>query len=185
MAETGSNIKTAAITVLSTLALAMGYNYIGVDSSGRKIDNDSGDKPKTEISETEKQLKLKELEIKEKELALKMRQIELSQNKNNNVSESFTEYDLNGSWTGNNGFQYELSQNGSRVSYTETNVLLGQKYTASSGTGILKGNKINISGFGLYGQNIQLKAEIIDDNTLTLSGLDFNGNTVEITLSKN
>ena len=184
MAESGSNVKTAAITVISTLALAMGYNYLGVDSSGRKIDNDA-EKPKTEVSESDKLLKMRELEIKEKELALKRRQIELSQNKTSSPNSEIAEYDLTGNWTGNNNFQYEITQNGSRVSYTETNNLLGQKYTASSGTGILKGNKINIAGFGIYGQNIQLKVEVIDDNTLTMSGLDFNGNTVEITLTKN
>lgn len=90
MAESGSNVKTAAITVISTLALAIGYNYLGVDSSGRKI-NDEPEKPKTEVSDSDKLLKMRELEIKEKELALKMRQLELSQNKGESTNSDITD----------------------------------------------------------------------------------------------
>lgn len=183
MAESGNTFKTALITVGSTLALAVGYNYLGIDSSGRKIADDN--KPKEEVVDrTSEQVKLKELEIKEKELAFKMKQLELSQSNGLDFSAE-SSYDLSGDWTGNNGFKYQLNQKGNRVSYTETNTLFGQTYTASSGSGILKNKKINISGFGIYGQNIQLKAEVIDENTLTMSGLDMNGNTVEITLSRN
>lgn len=183
MSESDKSFKTIIYSVLTAVSLAVAYNFIGIDSSGRKIRDDNVI-PKGEISQTEAQIKLKELEIKEKELAFKMRELEVKNTKANNYSNDYVEYNLNGDWQGNNGFTYTFSQNGNMVSYSETNSLFGQKYTASSGTGILIGNKINFTGFGIYGQNFQAEAQVIGQNSITLSGVDLIGNPMQITLTR-
>jgi hypothetical protein len=183
MAET-SNLKTVAFTILTSAGLAATYHFMGIDSSGRKIAEDTKE-PKTELPTTDPAIKLKELELKEKELALKMKELELQQAQKNKYEPSTeVSYSLSGNWLGSNGLRYQINQTNSQVSYTEEGNFLGQKFTSSSGTGILRGNNIQLSGFGLYGQNIQLQAQVINNHQLTLTGIDLNGNPLEIVLYK-
>ena len=173
-----NSLKTAFYTILTSLGLAFGYHYIGIDSSGKKIDIDNPDK---RISPDE--LKKKELELKERELKLRMQ--ELLGKYKYVKSEDEINVNLNGNWIGNNGLSYILTQTKNRVTVTEYSVFFFQQFISFSGTGIIKNNRIEGNGYGLYGQQINLNVEITDERTLSLSGIDLNGNPMVIALSKN
>jgi hypothetical protein len=177
-----NSLKTAFITILTSLGLAFGYHYIGIDSSGKKIDIDNPDKKIIESFKSD-ELKKKELELKERELKLRMQEL-LGKFKDVRFEDEIN-VNLNGNWTGNNGLSYVLTQTNSRVTVTEYNVLFFQQFISFSGTGIIKNNRIEGNGYGIYGQQINLNVEIIDEKTLSLSGIDLSGNPMTITLLKN
>jgi hypothetical protein len=177
-----NSLKTAFYTILTSLGLAFGYHYIGIDSSGKKIDGDNRDKETSQPFKSD-EFKKKELELKERELKLRMQEL-LRKYDDVKIKDEIT-INFNGNWMGNNGLSYVLTQTNSIVTVTEYSVLFFQQFVSFSGTGIIKNNRIEGNGYGIYGQQINLNVEIIDEKTLSLSGIDLSGNPMTITLLKN
>ncbi len=180
MKEASSSLKGIVITILTSLGLAWGYNLIGINGNGEKIKDPENGKEYDDI------LRKKELEIKEKELEIRMKELESKIDKASpeKIHDALTSANLSGEWQGNNGNRYEISQSGNKITFREYLRFLLEEYVSSTGTGILTGNSADLNGFGILGQEIKLKLDVLGQDQVSLSGVDFNGNVLKILLSK-
>jgi hypothetical protein len=188
MAESGSTLKGVFYTILTSVGLAVSYHFIGIDSSGNKIEqtkttnNDMSGMGNME--EKVQNLEKKEKELKERELQIRIDELEKKLQKNN-LNEEIPEYNLTGNWAGSNGFQYTINQNNNNITYTESYNFLGNQNILSSGSGILNNGQINFTGYGLLGQQFTTTGEVYNSKNMAITGFDLNGNPIKINLSRN
>lgn len=174
-----SFLKNILYGIILAAGTAWAYNFIGIDSSGRKIED-----TKSEDSQIKKveELNKKELELKEKELKLKIIEIENKYKSDSNLSE--LSFDLSGNWVTADGVTYIINQSNNLIKIEEYSIFFFQQFLSFSGQGMIKDNQIEVNGYSLLGQAINFNIQIIDDKTLTLSGFDNNGNQTQFTLTK-